>query len=388
MKLVVMLMLAVLAAASNVTAASDTLKITSTRVINTCSGENRWLILCSLGEVYASDSLMSFDITIGYDTAVIRPTDGLWLGTLADKMRFGDLSPFLNLRIPGEMRVGAFTINTPVKGTEPLFAVAGDFKGTCTELDTLWFPYFPEYNGEFKVQTKVLLADTILAAAFPVKNNSQGSTFNADTIRLTGKDSTAIIPVSVYTAALAGANVEVEIQLESPLPARIDSIVFSDGAGIDSVMISNDGQHAKMYRIADDSAEIRGLIHISSVTDDTLSTRIITGTTANGTCLCITPARSDTALIENVKQPVVSVDQDLHEGSGIRIALERGLVLIQSHHGLPGVANLIDVLGRTVRTVTLQGGNSTQLSLENLSNGMYYVVVVTEGDITVRKIGI
>ena len=381
-------MLAVVLAASNITAASDTLRITSTRVINTCSGEQRWLILCSIGEVYASDSLMSFDITIGFDTALFRPTDGLWLGTLADKMRFSDISPFLNLRVPGEMRVGAFTINTPVKGNEPLFAVAGDFKGTCSDSDTLSFPYYPEFNSEFKVVTRHLVTDTIIGVAIPSQRNDQGSTFDKDTITLQGKDSVASIPISIRTNELAGAKTEIEIQLESPLPAKMDSITFSNGAVIDSIKLSNDGRQATVYRTADTASIINGTVYLSSVTDDTLSTHIITDVTAVGTCLCITPSMKDTAVVENIKQPVVSVEQDLHEGSGIRIALERGIIIIQNHHGLPGEANLVDVLGRTVRTAALQSGNSTQLSLENLPSGIYYMVVVTGGDLTVRKIGI
>ncbi len=133
MKLKVMFLLAALAAASNIATATDTLTIRSYRVINTCSSEKRWLIDAYIGEVYSSDSLQSFDITIGYDTSLIRPTDGLSQGTLSSQMIFSDVSPFFNFRIPGELRVGAFTVNRNVKGNEPLFAVAGDFLGACDD---------------------------------------------------------------------------------------------------------------------------------------------------------------------------------------------------------------------------------------------------------------
>ena len=87
--------------------------------------EQRFLITASIGEVYASDSLQSFDITIGYDTSRFRPTDGLSIGTLSEQMKFGDISPFFNFRVPGEMRVGAFTITRNVAGDKPLFADLG-----------------------------------------------------------------------------------------------------------------------------------------------------------------------------------------------------------------------------------------------------------------------
>jgi len=385
MKLVVMLMLAVFAAASNVTAASDTVTITSNRVVNTCTGEQRWLILVDIGEVYASDSLMSFDITIGYDTALIRPTDGLWSNTLAEKMKFGDISPFINLRQPGEIRVGAFTLNTPVKGDLPLFGVAGDFKGTCIDTDTLFFPYMPDFNSEFKVFIRALQTDTIIAQAISTPVN-EGASIDADTVVLKGKDSTASIPFTMTSGSFAGSSVQVGMRLESPLPARIDSVRFDDMTLVDSVIIRVNGQEAMVFLRSGSVVAKSGMIFLSSITDDTMQTRLLTETQVNGMCLCSTPILKDTAEVLNEKERIVSIDVDIHAGSGISITRETGEIKIQSHHGLPGAASLIDILGRTVRSCEIPGGGFAQLSTENLPVGVYHIVVISADKTSVKKI--
>ena len=82
--------------------AQDTLKIESLRTIDVCSDSKRFLISASLGSIRFADSLESFDITIGYDRNVLRPTDVLKEGTLSGQMSNG---PTMNIVVPGEMRI-------------------------------------------------------------------------------------------------------------------------------------------------------------------------------------------------------------------------------------------------------------------------------------------
>lgn len=385
MKFVMIVLLAVVTTASKIVAASDTLSIDSYRIINTCSGEQRWVFSVWIGEVYFSDSLMSFDITIGYDTAHLRPTTGLWLGTLADKMRFADISPYINLVVPGEIRVGAFTITTPVKGNEPLFAVAGDYKGTCLDKDTFSLPYSPEFNEEFRASIKYFRTDTVIAVAVPSEIPNQGTAFLQDSVTLTGRDSTTTSNFALYLSEVPADQYTVDVRLESSLTAVIDSLTFSDSLNVDSIFYSSDRLRATGYlsSIAGDS--IDGLIHLRSITNDTTSSQLIVETRATGNCLCKTPGLHDTIVVYNAVQPIVSVETDIHDDVGIKVTQIEGGLLIQNRHGQPGTVNVVNVLGTTVSTTTL-GSDNTWLLLDSLPRGMYYAVVVVSGSHQVTKI--
>lgn len=384
MKFVMNVLLAVLLTASKLIAASDTLSIDSYRIINTCSGEQRWVFAVWIGEVYFSDSLMSFDITIGYDTAHLRPTTGLWLGTLADKMRFSDISPYINLVVPGEIRVGAFTLTTPVKGNEPLFAVTGDYKGTCEDRDTFSLPYSPEFNEEFKVMIRYFRTDTVIAIAAATDALNQGALFLQDSVSLAGLDSTVTTNLALHLSETPADQYTVEVKLASPLIATIDSLTFSESLNIDSIVYSPDGLQAKAYTRSSGTDGEEGRIHLRSTTNDTASTLLIVETQALGECLCKTPGLRDTIGVYNVVQPVVSVETDIHDDVGIKVShIDEGL-LIQNRHGQPGTVNVVSVLGVTVSATAFSSGN-TWLPLDSLPRGMYYAVVVASGRYQVTK---
>lgn len=384
MKFVMIVLLAVITTASKIVAASDTLSIDSYRIINTCSGEQRWVFAVWIGEVYFSDSLMSFDITIGYDTAHLRPTTGLWLGTLADKMRFSDISPYINLVVPGEIRVGAFTLTTPVKGNEPLFAVTGDYKGTCIDQDTFSLPYSPEFNEEFKVMVQYFRTDTVIAVAVASDALNQGAVLLQDSVSLAGLDSTATTNLALHLSETPADQYSVEVRLASPLIATIDSLTFSDSLNIDSIVYSPDRFQAKAYTISPGTDGIVGQIHLRSATNDTASTLLIVETQAFGDCLCKTPSLRDTIGVYNVVQPIVSVETDIHDDVGIKVTHINEGLLIQNRHGQPGTVNVVSVLGTTVSTTAFSSGN-TWLPLDSFPRGMYYAVVVVSGRYQVTK---
>ena len=142
--------------------AQDTLRIQSLRSVDLCSDKKRWLLAISLGTIRFSDSLESFDITIGYDKSILRPTDVLKEGTLSSQMTNG---PTLNTVVPGEMRIFGFNVARSVSGSVPLVAVSGDFLGSCADEGVLNIPYAPDFNTEFKKRFSVTMIDDIV----PVK---------------------------------------------------------------------------------------------------------------------------------------------------------------------------------------------------------------------------
>jgi hypothetical protein len=375
MKLTVMLLLAVLTAASNITAASDTLIVRSYRIINTCSNEQRWLIDAYMGEVFASDSLQSFDITIGYDTSLITPTDGLSSGTLSAQMPFGEFSPFFNFRIPGEMRVGAFTIDRNARGDLPLFAIAGNFKGTCPDRTFFTLPWEATFNEEFRSKVTVFLTDTVYSKAVAVMNDSIGIYIDQVIDTIPGKDSTRTIQfVRMNSSLLNDLRVRSTVRLGLPDVFKITA-VSNTGSDLiefntDSTTISFDGSASSLTDTF--SVTVRSLTNSRDTSD-----MIVTSVDVLDTCGCIDPNGTDTVSVYSSEKPVTSVAAAFHESTGITTSITDNEVEIQFLHGQPGTVQIYSTIGEKISSVTSQQ-DVVRLSTEQFSKGQYFLVVTTE----------
>ncbi len=379
----VIVLLAVVMAASRITAASDTLLLTSHRVINACSGEQRWLISASIGEVKGSDSLMSFDITIGFDTALLRPTDGLISGTLSEQMKFADISPSFNFQVPGEMRVGAFTITRNVQGNLPLFAIAGEYKQQCGTGDTLTLPWEPDFNEEFKGSVNVFRTDTVYSVAIPVADPSQGVRFELDSLQIKDADSSLDVASRIITGTPSSTVLRVVYTVSDVAVCRISG--FTTNADVATSNISEDGSQLTVDLTVTEQETLLTL-HIDLARGtDSVSAVITCSATRIDSCSCTEPTLQDdlTILIE---RPTVSAKLDLHEGSPIRITQSNNTIRIQSLHGAPQQISIHDTFGRVFAAVASGESSEVVVPIEHLSSGFYLVVIQTESGMVTRKL--
>jgi len=373
MKSMVVALLVALSATSSLTAASDTLRVLSYRKIDMCSGERSWLISFSIGEVFASDSLQSFDITVGFDTSQITPTDLLISGTLADQMRFGDLSPFMTTVVPGELRVGGFTVTRNVRGDLPLVAVSGSYKGECGDADTFSLAYNPNsgFNAEFKGEITTFISDSIIAIAIPRVDDSQGMSFEEDTLLIQGKDSVGLSTVSISQSELVGSSMIDSITITDSDLFEIDSIWAE---GIDSVRISTTGQTAQVFRSVSSEETGTYTVRFRSLTEerDTMtSVRISTSVTS--ICGCVTPMRTDELFLRSQHTTTSIVQRDVHESTDLRITQFSEALELQCSLGQPWRVMVVDLMGRQLASTTVTPGITSRLSLSPLPKGAYIV---------------
>ena len=370
-----MLVLAVFTAASTIALSTDTLKIRSYRIINTCSNEKRFLIDAYLGAIYVSDSLQSFDITIGYDTSLIRPTDGLTMGTLSSQMTFSDVSPFFNFRIPGEMRVGAFTIDRNVRGDQPLFAIAGDFKGTC--LDSTWFefPWEATFNGEFRRSVAAYWTDTVKATAIAASDANYGLFASGEPDTIPGKDSTRTLSFTrTLPPQLRGSRTRTTLTLDVSGQVIIDTVLVSQADSVElnasrtSVTVHDKGQ------AENDSIQI---VLRSESEDRSVSVMATTSTQSDAECGCVSPSGTDTVMITAINTPNVSVNMDSHESIGISTRFQNTGIEIQFLHGQPSSIELFTLHGERLIDLTSRG-ETMWVATDQLPKGPYILSVVSE----------
>ncbi|MBK6291309.1 MAG: hypothetical protein IPF59_06055 [Ignavibacteria bacterium] len=367
LKSLVMCMLAAIMAASSLTA-QDTLTIRSYRVVDVCSSERRWLIAPTLGIVRSQDSLMSFDITIGYDTAVTRPTDVLTEGTLSANL---DYKPTLNTVVPGEMRIAGFNIVRPMIGDKPIVAISGDFKGSCSDLDSLSIPWPVTFNEEFKRTISVYTIEPILAVANAKTRTNVGVFALGDSVVIRGKDSLGSVSSLVSLIDLSSVKASATYTIQDTNVAVIESVSLTDANLIEIERI-NRGKvivHFSQQGIT----RPRVLINLRSVTAaENVRTKIDMELKINDSCGCVKPGLVDTidVICEN---PMVYVSSSADEDTADLLVADQS-IRCQCYHGQTNAINVYSIDGMLVATTGIRPESETFLSIDGLPHGAYIIV--------------
>lgn len=368
------ILLAVFTAASRWTSAAvadDTLNIRSLRSIDVCGSEKSALIVIDLGEIYFSDSLMSFDITLSYDTTYLIPGTVLSSGTLSQQLSWMD-GPFLNAAVPGELRVFGASIMTPAKGSIPLVALTADAKRLiCGVTTPIGLSYPADFNPEFKRSFTLWNGDSIRFVARQTTDAKTGFTSAFDTVVIGGKDSTERVPFTVTTNGRDNEALTARIELDG------DSGVIVGGAtlGGKPMNVAQDKLSAFLTLGSTDTLFTGELVLRQETTDSTTVT--VTGTVEATACACTVPARRQVVTVvttNSISTSVVEADID----DDPEITLINGMINLQGGHEYPMELKVYDLYGRLVATTFMERGSMT-CHVQELPPGPVFIVMTVGG---------
>ncbi len=380
-----MIVLIVMTAFSTIKA-QDTLRIQSLRTVDVCSGSKRWLISASLGTIRFSDSLESFDITIGYDRNVLRPTDVLKEGTLSSQMSNG---PTMNVIVPGEMRVFGFNIARSVAGNLPLVAVAGEFIGQCDQPGVLTVPYPPDFNGEFKRRVTVFTTDNVQAVALPKPNPAVGCRFSTDSLDLAAADDRASFTINVDS--FVGNSSRRVVELRNVIAGdsaayKVDNVQAISNCTIDSVERTGFGTRVfVMVDTVDEGNPSSLLVTISRGTlTEAKSVRLVGELKNIDSCSCVNPALTDTVVIRIA--PVVSTVHTSIDEHPCTVSVSNDRITGECDHQLMKSIDVFDLFGRKLREESTENSTTVCVSSDSLPSGIYFVRMQCGKNQTVKTI--
>jgi len=368
------LILLVTIVTSSITKADDTLKVRSIRLVDVCSQERTFVVTASVGEIFSSDSLLSFDITINYDTAVLRPTTGLPSGTMAELMKYGDFSPYYNFQVPGEMRVGAFTISTPARGNRPLFAVGGTFRGNCPDTGRLGIFFTPEFNPEFKKRVTVYDVEYVHTTATPVTRNDVGLMWQQKNAAISFPDTDLEHELLVKTTGLRGDTLELTLDAQRE-DVIIDTVLKAEdnGANIFSESRNESGQYTVVFATVDTAARFTVRTRSTYRRDSTVSS-IWGHLTTKNACSCIRPGRVDTTTVTAIRKDTSTTSQsDIQEGS-VKLRKINEVIELQGVLGSSATIEVFGIEGNLIQRHHFMPGSNPAVSLTNFPTGVYLIV--------------
>ncbi len=364
--------------------AQDTLRVESLRTIDVCSGSKRWLVSASLGTVRFSDSLESFDITIGYDRNVLRPTDVLKEGTLSGQMSNG---PTMNIVVPGELRIFGFNVARSVAGSVPLVAIAGDFTGSCEESSLLSVPYPPDFNSEFKKKVDVYVADEVKSIAQPKLISGAGCHFDTDSLIFSPviEKLTLRVELDPYQGGERQKVLELRPTSQSDTNGyQISGVKATNNCTVDSLLFSESS--TRTFVTVDEvnkpatvevTVERRALV-------ETFKSRIVGTVQDQSACSCVKPALSDTVVLKI--DPVVSTLTSSIDEHNCTVSVRNGTIIGKCDHERMKRLEVFDLLGRGLREESESKSTSVEVSSDNLPNGIFIVRMLCGSNQTVKTI--
>lgn len=365
MKFLVTITLAVATAASGVTA-QDTLLLRSYRTIDVCSSERRWLIAPYLGNIRSTDSLASFDITIGFDTSLVRPTDVLTENTLS----FGAFYPAqMSLVIPGEMRIAGFNVTRNMVGDKPLFAVAGNYIGTCLDAIAFTFPWPPTFNEEFKKKMTVLTSEQVNITATRKIDKSLGPRFELDTVLIDGKDSTNVVETAISFGTNTVKHATLSWLLTDTLAAKINDVTYS-GLSVDSVTVTSKSAVAYVRFQAGQTPTLA--VQLQNVSSETRATTLLRTTMdVTDTCGCVQSGTNDSMQVV-LTNPIVSVSSPVDD-SNERLDVAATSITCHCHHGQTNEISVFTIAGERIAVQRVSNATMNTMSIEHLPPGPYII---------------
>lgn len=353
--------------------AQDTLKIESLRTIDVCSGSKRFLISASIGSIRFADSLESFDITIGYDRNVLRPTDVLKEGTLSGQMSNG---PTMNIVVPGEMRIFGFNVARSVSGNIPLVAVAGDFIGSCVLPGVLTIPYPPDFNSEFKKRISVSIGSQVVPVAIPKTNPNAGCQIPSDSVELDSASNEVAFEVNVGGYLGGGRKRSLELKCTRSSDTAFFEISRIQGANycvVDSVVRS--GDLTKAFVTVDSVAVSSQVLLAVSVSKkrnkEKRKVELVASVKELDSCSCVRPVLEDSILI--VISPVVTSVASSVDDHICTVNARNGNIIGECDHEQMKSLSVFDLYGRMLRDASKQNSTSVEVSSDDLPSGVYLV---------------
>ncbi len=100
--------------------------------INVCKESRRIVVTVEVGDIFAADSLLGYDVSVTFDPRFLVLDRVLTIGTLSESLEEGTAEDF---RRPGVANIQGFNLLSFMKsfGNRPLIALSGEYFGDCAD---------------------------------------------------------------------------------------------------------------------------------------------------------------------------------------------------------------------------------------------------------------
>jgi len=370
------------------------IEVKSVSDVDVC-GNKLFQIYVQTNEIYVSDSIVGFDLYLGYNPDKIQLDQLLVANTLSSQFQNNGSESILtiNKTISGEVWIsGAYFVEKKfLKGKLPLIAISGRYLKECTDTTEIAIlDFIPAYYDFTKIPPQLQITNLALKATVA---NLSGRSFQAEIkeeiIKIANTDSIATINVYLRNDDIArNKNVELSIFLNRNENINIEDIESTNSTFIietierklDTVILK-----AKILGvIAKDTPTIVFKIQRKSFNSDTVSAFIIIRKLTD--CNCISQINNDSFNIQIQKKLISSVEFEDKDSMSPKVYLQKigDRYEIQSYDNTLSQINIYNSLGQLLEKINCSV-SKVELSGDKLMNGLNIIEVIVNCNNKVNK---
>jgi len=215
--------------------------------IDVC-GNKLFQIYIQTDEIYAADSIVGFDLYLGFNEKKIQLDQMLASGTLSAPLQNSgsDAVLTMNKTVAGEVWISGafFTNNKFLKGKQPLIALSGRYLNDCSDTTVVnLIEFIPAYY-DFSKLPPIIAGKNLLLIANIAKNSGKKfeTTIKKDKVTLTKEDSVGQIAIYLNNEDIVKTkNVELALIIDKKDILSIRNIEsVQTGLTVDTSYIKND----------------------------------------------------------------------------------------------------------------------------------------------------
>jgi hypothetical protein len=329
------------------------LKNENQSLIDLCGNQNlrEILLTVNLGDVKISDSLLSYEFIIQYDTSKVRFQRALTLNTLAS---FFDIDNSTVSNSEARIYGSGGQLNNlfkPVAGSRPLIAFLGNFIGNCGDSTNISM-YKIEMNNEFKIKYDTTNpSNTITIYGDVIEKNERNlklSSFDTVSILFDTVISREIVLGSQIDNSMN--NIELSFEYDKSLLSITDFI--SNGKSkleVDTIIENSLGCVVRLSRKSKVKFDDTLAFKMKSIQNKENESKIEVKLLNLDKCSCITGSNNLLSSVTHKKKSVSSVE----------IENENDVINYQ----------IFDYYGRNIVTI------ENLEDIQNLTRGLYFIKV-------------
>ena len=328
--------------------------------IDVC-GSKQFQIYIQTNEIYASDSIVGYDLFIGYNAEKIQFDQLLAANTISSQLQNAgsDASLSINKLVSGEIWIsGAFLADSKfLKGKQPLIAVAGKYLKNCSDTNLITILQFSPAYYNFKDPPEIKTQNLVLNAEVAESGRIAAVQVEKDTIAVTYMEDIGVLPIYFQNDDISRTKyIECNIKFTKKDLIKLSKIEsVQSNLKIDSMFVGADSVRLNIsYHGIIDKLKPGLKIEFERSIKDSISIQAFIQLKILSECSCINDVLNDSVHII-LHHPPVSVAEEIldivNDKSLINYKLTNENISIQANEGYISHVSIYNIIGQKLENI-------------------------------------
>lgn len=370
-----------------------TVEVKTLTNIDVC-GNKLFQIFIQTSEIYANDSIVGFDLFLGYNSEKIQLDQILTSNTISSQLQNAGSEAILtsNKTVQGEIWIsGAFlSENRFLKGKQPLIALSGRYLKDCIDTTLISVLQFNPAYYDFRNPPEIITKNLVVIAEVAEAGRIVSANVKEDSIDFKYEDSTVSFLIYLTNDDLARAkNIECKVEFDRKELLKIRNIEsMQPGVRIDSIVNSNGKSIIHLTQLYNADKLVPSIkIDLQRLTQDSAIVVAKVELKVESNCTCLNKVVNDSLKFKLFQPPVSAQeynDNYIEYDSKIVSSISDEAISIHSNEGSIFHVTVYSIIGQKIENIE-NSHTSIVIPTSRYTPGLYLMEVYVNHKSKVKK---